>query len=1394
MRSFLRSSLGIGVAAVTVGGLLTALPPPATASSPGPDRRVIVELSGEPAASSAGRLEAADAPAVRTGRRTLGSEQQRFLDRAADAGVRAGSVRRLDLLVNAVAMTVPAGQVGELAALPGVTSVVPDTPVHVQTDVSVPLIGAPEVWKSTSPAGRAVRGAGVTIAVIDSGIDYTHPDLGGGFGPGHKVVAGHDFVNNDDDPMDDNGHGTHVSGIIAGRAAKAGGITGVAPDATLTAYKVMDENGSGYTSDIIAGLEAATDPANPHRADVINMSIGGPGDGTDPLGRAATAAVRAGVVVVAAAGNDGPGADTVSSPGSADGVIAVGASTSNLRLPSAYTTGAKPELLQTYRGVISANPPVKPVTARVVDIGAGTADDWRRAGDVRGKIVLTSANVPQVLEMLSGDHVLLAREAEQRGAIALLGGPPSGSSSPQSVPAERGVVPALPSGPAVAESGDSLRMDKLVTLGMDQFQYAELTGKLAGGKLELTLRGTDVTDQIASFSSRGPSPRFQLKPDLVAPGVEILSTMPTSLWTAGQYRMSGTSMASPHVAGAAALLRQLHPGQTPAQVTSALVGTAAPLTGSGVTTQGAGRLDVAAAARSVLTASPATLSFGLADLSKATLNDSRTVTLSNSGTSRLSVTLKTTGDAKVSPDKVSIAAGRTARVTVAVKAGRPEAAAEIAGRVTATAGHGPAITVPYLLVARPLTVQTTPDPSDGHSTVYVYSPTALKSPPTVTVTPPRGKPSTVVTTLDHDTWYTAPVTGTAAGTYRVSTQATAATGQRLIGSDAFEVTPPGSRDDAWQPVGPNSSSGAVTQVPGVPGQAVLTEAGKAAPWITTDSGKTWNQRARLPVSGGTGTMIIDSKQPKQWWYSVNDGDPAADQGRVLRTRDQGRTWTTLDLPHTRTTAFVSDPQTRVLVAVSGADLRVSTDAGDTWTSYPAGVDGTITDAAIGGDDLYLATFDGVWVRPGITGGTPGPARKIYDPGFGVTDIAADADAIALYVIGDGVVSSQDKGATWSTTLDLPYTGNSLVADGGDLFIGAGSDNTSYVSHDHGLTWSDLPLPAPKSLLTDYDHWSDGSVTVSSENDGLYRGASDGAGFRRIGVQGQTANDLAVSDGNLLAGTATGLYRTELPVISPEWGRSGSEGMVGDTVLRLAVDPEHPRVVWKVVASAFDDFLVDRSADGGKTWQRMGSYSGSASALLIDPADPDRVYVSFDSLDGPGLYTTSDSGGSWKVLHQAAPYDALTADPAHAGRLWLGNSEGLYRSDDGGTTVARAADGPVTAIELDGPRLIVGGDGIRVSTDSGRTFRTADTGGLPTRVPDVLRIGKVLYAASAPFRANGLARNGRGVLRSTDNGLSWENISGGLQNLDATRLAAGPDGSSLYVGTVNGGVHRLTLSR
>lgn len=326
----------------------------------------------------------------------------------------------------------------------------PDLEVKATLTDSLAQVGADLMWAQSDSTGHAVTGRGVVVAVVDTGVFYTHPDLGGGYGSSYKVIGGYDFVNSDNDPVDDNGHGTHVAGIIAAN----GSTKGVAPDAKILAYKVLDSSGSGSMSSVLAAIDRAMDPNQDgdtsDHADVISMSLGGQGEEGDPACIAVSRAVAAGIVVVVAAGNSGPGMGTVASPGID---------------PDAVTVGA-----------------------------------------------VNSSGV------------------------------------------------------------------------------------------------------LARFSSRGTNPGLEMKPDLSAPGVAIYSTVPYSgtmyCSSSGYMIMSGTSMATPHVSGAAALLKQLHPDWTPVQIKSALV-TGAKRINEPFWFAGAGQLWLPSAANMELFTDSPLVSYGL---------------------------------------------------------------------------------------------------------------------------------------------------------------------------------------------------------------------------------------------------------------------------------------------------------------------------------------------------------------------------------------------------------------------------------------------------------------------------------------------------------------------------------------------------------------------------------------------------------------------------------------------------------------------------------------------------------------------------------------------------------------------------------------------------------------
>ncbi|MEM7815477.1 MAG: S8 family serine peptidase [Candidatus Aenigmatarchaeota archaeon] len=232
--------------------------------------------------------------------------------------------RRYSLTAGFSGMLTPSG-LEKLRNNPAVERIVVDRPMEVFLQNTVPLINADDVWQKQI-GGINVTGAGQTVCIIDTGIDYNHPDLGGCFGSGCKVLDGYDYVNDDNDPTDDNGHGTHVAGIVAAN----GGIKGVAPGAKLVALKAFNSAGQGWTSDIVASIDWCRNNATAYNITVISMSFGGglytaPCD-SNPDVIAAHGAVAAGIMAVAATGNDAS-STAIASPACGSNVTAVGATT-----------------------------------------------------------------------------------------------------------------------------------------------------------------------------------------------------------------------------------------------------------------------------------------------------------------------------------------------------------------------------------------------------------------------------------------------------------------------------------------------------------------------------------------------------------------------------------------------------------------------------------------------------------------------------------------------------------------------------------------------------------------------------------------------------------------------------------------------------------------------------------------------------------------------------------------------------------------------------------------------------------------------------------------------------------------------------------------------------------
>ena len=250
-------------------------------------------------------------------------------------------------IIPAIAADMSPDQIDALASLEGVENVWYDEPVHTMMDFSVPHMGADKVWQQLGN-----RGEGVTVCIIDTGIDTDHPDFAGRIGL-TKDFSGKGSVE------DGNGHGTHVASTVAGTGAASNGkYVGVAPAASIMVAKVLSDSGGGRMSDVMAGVEWAVQ----NGAQVLNLSLGSDGnsDGKDALSTMCNAAVDAGKVVVVAAGNAGSAANTVGSPGAADKVITVGASTDSDGIATFSSRGptadgrVKPDIVAPGTNIVAA--------------------------------------------------------------------------------------------------------------------------------------------------------------------------------------------------------------------------------------------------------------------------------------------------------------------------------------------------------------------------------------------------------------------------------------------------------------------------------------------------------------------------------------------------------------------------------------------------------------------------------------------------------------------------------------------------------------------------------------------------------------------------------------------------------------------------------------------------------------------------------------------------------------------------------------------------------------------------------------------------------------------------------------------------------------------------------
>jgi subtilisin family serine protease len=608
-------------------------------------RSVIVELKAEPGAVWKARMERSGRSVsdeqLRQYRASVTAQQDQFLEELKARGVRftvegvdlkdfAGSVvgradHRFSLVMNGVTLNVPGAAIRVIEAMPQVKRVVNNAVLRLDLHSSVKYINAPAVYGQVPELTQfdtqreGYEGQGVYVAVLDTGIDWTHPMFGGdptpprlGTAPPVAAVNSNQkvayYMSFSGGLIDDFGHGSAASSNIAGYLATAPGgdglpgtaddvrLHGVAPQAKLMGYKVCTGTGSCVSSSTILGIEDAVSPLSVTMqpkpvAHVINMSLGGAGGPDDATAVAASNAALLGTIVVASAGNDGPGEGTVGSPAAGRHVISVAATTH----PAAANSNWSVDFLKASAVPATQVGAVTPAKGLPAAEGfgrlklypmAGTPDP--AAGSLAQRYVLVNNPTVAYPASVSGRVALIkdsgaasatffdmAASSAAAGAVGCI--LISETTNPTAV---KGLIPCAIVSPADGE----ILVDALSS--SDDNAVDPPNGSVS----ELPIRINPYLDDVfygatTAFSSRGPVEGLgQIKPDVTAPGINILSATVragaatpdggTMFDPSGYTLATGTSFSGPHVAGVAALLRQAHPGWTPDMIRTAMINTA----------------------------------------------------------------------------------------------------------------------------------------------------------------------------------------------------------------------------------------------------------------------------------------------------------------------------------------------------------------------------------------------------------------------------------------------------------------------------------------------------------------------------------------------------------------------------------------------------------------------------------------------------------------------------------------------------------------------------------------------------------------------------------------------------------------------------------------------------
>jgi len=735
-----------------------------------PAKRWIVQLNGAPLATYRGGVSGLrGTAAAATGEsrlnvsstrsrayvRHLRSVQHAFAQRLVRRLPGAHVQRTYQVVLNGLAVKMSRGQAAIARKLRGVRAVTPDIPYQLQMFSTPAQIGAPTLWGQVG--GQSNAGAGVKVAIVDSGVFVRHDATGAYTGnpcfndTGYTAPAGYPrgdtrFTNNkvlvarayfrpDDPPIAGENtpiqgtnaaspHGTHVGGTVAcdaGTTATFLGlpltITGIAPRAYLMNYRVFYpststedfQNGNAYVVELVKAIEDAVKDG----ADVVSSSWGSSYQNTlawpDPMIQAADDAVDAGVVMVFANGNSGPDTDTAISPAISPKVIGVGAVTKDFRVS---------------QGLLGVTAPV-PVPANLTDVPFGGAAFGPTATSTVGPAGIVAAEtIATAVTPASGKTL----GCSQTGDVSPF---PAGSATGKIVLIERGVCNfsdkafnaqragaiaafvynSAAGGDAVMTMGGGTHQFDVTipswflgrTNGLNMVALANANPTTAQAKFDPAPRVVaNPGDVIAGFSSRGPTQDKLIKPDVSAPGVDVLSSGYGSGAFPGPFTgfgaVSGTSMATPHVAGSAALLKQLHPTWSPAQIKSALMTTAtenvwttnAKTTLAGVLDRGAGRVDLTKAGTPGITLDQASLSAGEIIAGQHVDFSIRARDVSGTGGTWSVTAVKTASPTNfnINPGAASLVvpAGGTATLSVTVEATAAAAPGDYEGKVVLTNG------------------------------------------------------------------------------------------------------------------------------------------------------------------------------------------------------------------------------------------------------------------------------------------------------------------------------------------------------------------------------------------------------------------------------------------------------------------------------------------------------------------------------------------------------------------------------------------------------------------------------------------------------------------------------------------------------------------------------------